>query len=188
MATESAIREEGIQVAEQRCVFVYGHMSHFRIDRLGSLQNAFRPAQRPELSALDIQLDDVHAARSDLAGLLASRGGVKEARAEFRRVLETNPRHRPALRGLALVQARQRDYRSAFETLQKALLLEPDHAETWLNFGDVCMFMGDRPAAREAWTKASDLKDAHEAVRTRALKRLDIYQARRSATDSQKTP
>ncbi len=114
------------------------------------------------------------AARNDLAGLLALRGAVKEAQSEYRRLLKTNPRHRPALKGLALVQAKQRDYRSAFETLQKVLLLEPDNAETWLNFGDVCMFMGDRPAAREAWTKANDLTDAPKAVKTRALRRLDI--------------
>jgi len=128
------------------------------------------------------------AARNDLAGLLFLRGKVKEARAEFRRLLETDPRHCPALKGLALVQAKQRDYRSAFETLQKILLLEPGSAETWLNFGDVCMFVGDRPAAREAWTKARDLKDGSEVVKTRATKRLDIYRPRRSATGGDKQP
>ncbi len=128
------------------------------------------------------------AARNDLAGLLFLRGDVKEARIEFRRLLETDPRHRPALRGLALVQAKQRDYRSAFETLQKVLLLDPENAETWLNFGDVCMFLGDRPTAREAWTRARDLKDAPKAVATRATKRLDIYQSRRLATGSDKEP
>lgn len=127
------------------------------------------------------------AARNDLAGLLLLRGDVTEARAEFQRLLETDPRHCPALKGLALVQAKQRDYRSAFETLQKVLLIEPDDAETWLNYGDVCMFLGDRPAARDAWTHAREMKDAPEAVANRALKRLEIYRSR-PATGSEPGP
>ncbi|MFQ5502832.1 MAG: tetratricopeptide repeat protein, partial [Phycisphaerae bacterium] len=96
---------------------------------------------------------DFAGARNDLAGALLLQGDVKEAEEEYARLLKRNPRHLPALKGLGLVQARKRKYRSAHETLQKLLLLDPTDAEVWLHFGDVCMFMGDRRAAREAWTK-----------------------------------
>lgn len=115
------------------------------------------------------------AARNDLAGILTLQGKLKQAEQEYRRILVRDTTHRPALKGLALVQAKRRHYRSAHETLQKLLLQDPKDAEIWLHFGDVCMFMGDRPAAREAWTKAASLSGASDEIRRRARKRLDIY-------------
>jgi len=120
------------------------------------------------------------AARSDLAGLLVLRGKLKEAEGQFRRVLEQDSSYRPALKGLALVQARRGEYRSAHQTLQKLLVIAPKDAEAWLNFGDVCMFMGDRSADREAWGKASNLAGASSDLKTRASRRLEIYQADRT--------
>jgi len=117
------------------------------------------------------------AARSDLAGLLVLRGALEEAETEFKVVLEADSQHRPALKGLALVQARRREYRSAHQTLQKLLLLEPKDAESWLNFGDVCMFMGDRSAARAAWAKSGELAAEMPRVKERAGSRLEIYGA-----------
>ena len=117
------------------------------------------------------------AARNDMAGLLVLRGGLEEAEKEFRLVLDQDSKHRPALKGLALVQARRREYRSAHETLQKLLLLDPLDAESWLNFGDVCMFMGDRSAAREAWAKARELAAELPGLSERAGGRLEIYGA-----------
>ena len=117
------------------------------------------------------------AARNDLAGLLVLRGELEEAETEFRLVLEQDSEHRPALKGLALVQARRREYRSAHKTLQKLLLLDPQDAESWLNFGDVCMFMGDRSAAREAWAKVQELSAKSPELRERVDGRLEIYGA-----------
>lgn len=120
------------------------------------------------------------AARNDLAGLLVLRGDLGEAETEFRLVLDEDSTHRPALKGLALVQARRREYRSAHQTLQKLLLLDPQNAESWLNFGDVCMFMGDRSAAREAWAKARELAAELPELKKRAGGRLEIYGAQGS--------
>ena len=117
------------------------------------------------------------AARNDLAGLLVLQGELEEAKTEFRLVLDQDSTHRPALKGLALVQARRREYRSAHQTLQKLLLLDPQDAESWLNFGDVCMFMGDRSAARDAWAKARELAAELPGLRERAGGRLEIYGA-----------
>ncbi len=131
---------------------------------------------------------DFAGARNDLAGVLFVQGDVKQAEEEYARLLKRNPRHRPALKGLGLVQARKRKYRSAHETLQKLLLLDPDDAEVWLHFGDVCMFMGDRRAAREAWAKVGDLDKAEPAIRSRADKRLAIYRQDRLASGGDESP
>ncbi len=128
------------------------------------------------------------AARIDLAGLLVIENELEAAKKQYRRVLNEEPKHRSALRGLALVQARQRSYASAHESLQKLLTLFPDDAEGWLHFGDVCMFMGDRPAAREAWSTAAAAGDCPESIRSRAQKRLEIYRGDAPAVSAAAAP
>jgi len=118
---------------------------------------------------------DLLEARNDLGGLLFLQKRYEEAERELQRVLAKAPRHLAALKSLALVQATRRNYQSARETLQKLLLLNPDDAEAWMHFGDVTMFTGDRPRAREAWRKAGSLGTASAAVKERAAKRLAIY-------------
>ena len=124
------------------------------------------------------------AARNDLAELLLLQNKVEDAEKEFQRILAANPDHRSALKGLAFGQAKRRQYRSAHNTLQKLLSLEPKDAEVWLNFGDVCLFMGDRSLARDAWMKASNLESASAEIKKRARKRLGIYRSNRLAIDS----
>lgn len=123
-------------------------------------------------------------ARSELAGVLLLQNKVEHAEKEFRHILDMLPEHLPALRGMAFVQAKQRKYRSAHDTLQKLLSVVPNDAEAWLHFGDVCMFMGDRSLAREAWTKSRDLETASPRIKRRAGRRLEIYGAKRLVVDS----
>lgn len=118
---------------------------------------------------------DLTAARNDLAAVLCLRGELDEAEAEYGTILQADAGHRSALKGLALVQARKRNYRSAHSTLEKLLLLDPADAEAWMNFGDVSLFMGDRSAARDAWKKAMDSAVAPKELKSRAAKRLEIY-------------
>ncbi len=113
--------------------------------------------------------------RHDLAGLLLLEGHTDEAEEQIRRILSIEPQHRPALKTMALVESRRRNYRSASEILQKLILLEPDDAEAWLYFGDVAMFMGDRPTARGSWAKIDGLPGATEEVKGRARTRLTLY-------------
>jgi Flp pilus assembly protein TadD len=120
---------------------------------------------------------DLLEAHQDLGGLLCLQGSHEAAEREFQAILEKAPRHRPALKSLALVQATRRNYRSAQQTLQKLLLLDSEDAEAWLHFGDVTMFMGDRQGAREAWVRAASLENASAEVKERAAKRLAIYKA-----------
>lgn len=118
---------------------------------------------------------DFRAARIDLAAVLCVRGEWDEAEREYATVLDKDTKDRSALKGLALIQGKKRNYRSAHATLQKLLLLDPKDAESWLYFGDVCLFLGERPAAREAWLSAGTLAASPKEVRARAVKRLEIY-------------
>lgn len=118
-------------------------------------------------------------ARNDLAGLLFLRGQHDAAAQEFKRVLTVDPKHVPALKSLALVQATSRNYQSALESLNKLLLIDETDAEGWLYLGDVTMFRGDRLAAREFWAKSRDLKSASDETRERANRRLAIYRGDR---------
>ncbi|MFQ5424826.1 MAG: tetratricopeptide repeat protein [Phycisphaerae bacterium] len=137
--------------------------------------------------ALRLAPDSV-AARNDLAGLLFLRGKHDAAERELKRVLSINPRHRPSLKSLALVEASQRKYRSAVENLNKLLLIDDSDAEAWMYLGDVTMFRGDRLAAREFWTRARDLKTASDEVRQRSEKRLAIYGGERLALGRMEQP
>ncbi|MEK6642487.1 MAG: tetratricopeptide repeat protein [Planctomycetota bacterium] len=113
--------------------------------------------------------------RVDLAGVLMLRGDADAAERELQKALVIDPTYRSALKSLALVQAKKRNYKSARETLDKVLLHDPRDAEAWLAYGDVVMFMGDRAAARQAWSKAQSLPEADKDVSNRAAKRLDMY-------------
>jgi tetratricopeptide (TPR) repeat protein len=124
---------------------------------------------------------DLTAARNDLAGLLYLQGDYEGAERELQLVLKKDERHRPALKTLALVQAKRHKYRSSAECLEKLLLLDGEDAEAWLYLGDVRLFMGDRSGAREAWGKATATQVATDETKNRAQKRLEIYRSDRFA-------
>lgn len=130
-----------------------------------------------EALAMDPQMA---AARTDLAGVLVLRGDLDGAEDELNQVLGDDPRYLPALRSLALVHASRRNYRSAEECLEKLVLIDPMDAEAWLHMGDVKLFLGDRPAARDAWTKAAAIGSATDETRGRASRRLELYPPERS--------
>ncbi|HRW54287.1 MAG TPA: tetratricopeptide repeat protein, partial [Phycisphaerae bacterium] len=115
-------------------------------------------------------------ARNDLAGTLLALDRIDEASHEYERILEKDERYAPALEGLSLAQIKRRRYRSAHDTLERLLRVRPKDPEAWLHFGDVCMFMGDRRGARDAWRSATECDRAAASLKTRAERRLAIYQ------------
>jgi len=127
-------------------------------------------------------------ARHDLAALLLLAGQTKEAEAELDRLLKDRPDDPAALKTMALVQSRHRNYRSAAATLQKLLFLAPDDADAWLSFGDVTLFMGDRTQARAAWSKVETSQTATEQQRRKAAKRLELYRDAAVAAQLEATP
>jgi tetratricopeptide (TPR) repeat protein len=124
-----------------------------------------------------LELDgDLHAARCDLGGVYLLQGDLESARRELEAVTTADPAHLPALKGLSLVHTRMKNYRSARTVLDKVLLLAPGDADAWMAFGDVLLFIGDRPAARKAWARIETLETSAD-VKARARKRLDLYPA-----------
>ena len=122
-------------------------------------------------------LPELAAARNDLAAVLCLLGDLEASEQEYHTLLKHDGRHRSGLKGLALVQAKRRNYRSAHATLQKLLIVDAEDAEAWLSLGDVCLFLGNRTAARAAWSRAEVMATAPRELRTRARKRLEIYAA-----------
>jgi len=123
-----------------------------------------------------LQLDpNLIEARNDLAGLQVLAGEHAAAEQEYKRVLDMDANYRPALKSLALVQAYRKNYRTAAQTLGRLLAVDPADGEAWLYLGDVTMFMGDKTAARQHWSKAANTKTAVADVKDRARKRLAIY-------------
>lgn len=115
-------------------------------------------------------------ARNDLAGTLLALDRIDEAAHEYEHILKKDDRYAPALEGLSLAQIKRRRYRSAHDTLERLLRIRPNDPEAWLHFGDVCMFMGDRRGAREAWHAATGCDRAAASLKSRAERRLAIYQ------------
>lgn len=129
-------------------------------------------ARYRETVEIDPQL---HAARHDLAAVLLLLGRIEQAEQELGRILSVEPDHRASLKTLALLHARRKEFRSASETLQKLLLVDPRNPEAWLYFGDMALFTGDRPAALAAWQKVGELEGAGDELRQRARTRLEMY-------------
>ncbi|MBK8267901.1 MAG: tetratricopeptide repeat protein [Planctomycetes bacterium] len=71
-------------------------------------------------SALSLR-PDFKSARNDLAALLCVRGELGAAENEYAKIIEIDEKHRPALKGLALVQAKKRNYRSAHDAAKVAV-------------------------------------------------------------------
>ncbi len=119
---------------------------------------------------------DLAEARIELAGTLHELKRFDEAIVEYERVLARDSRNVSALAGLALAQLQARAYASAYRTFDRLLRERPHDGEAWLHFGDVCMFMGDRRGAREAWHSAAEQRGATASLKARAERRLAIYQ------------
>ena len=118
---------------------------------------------------------DLLEARNDLAAVLILQNQPDAAEREYMAVLSRDPFQVPALKGLAMLQAMQRNYASAQRTLERLLQTAPGDAEGWLYLGDVQMLAGERRPARESWLKAEAMEGAAD-VKQRAEKRLQIYQ------------
>jgi len=135
----------------------------------------YRLALRYFREALDADAN-LYKAQNDLATTHLLLGELDAAEAAYRTVIESEPMFAPALEGLSVVQIKQRRYRSAQATLNKLVQLRPNDADVLIQFGDACLFVGDRRAARSAWQKAAAQKDVTPELKEKANRRLSIYQ------------
>ena len=135
----------------------------------------YRLALRYFREALDADAN-LYKARNDLATTHLLLNELDEAEAAYRTVIESESTFAPALEGLSVVQIKQRRYRSAQATLSKLVQLRPKDANALIQYGDACLFVGDRRAARQAWQQAAAQPDVTPALKEKANRRLSIYQ------------
>ncbi|MEW5892660.1 MAG: tetratricopeptide repeat protein [Pseudomonadota bacterium] len=81
-------------------------------------------------------------------------GRDEQALAAFVECFKANPRNAEAARSVAWLHARNKRWPAAAQWFERALALEPDHADTWFNLGYVQHQAGHAEAALEAFGKA----------------------------------
>ena len=115
-----------------------------------------------------------------LANLQVLRGNLPEAEEAFRALLPRTPDPRPVLMRLADVCLARSAYPRAIEALRDVLRLEPYKGEALYKLGVASLVLGERDAARQAWSQlvehgapAGTRTDYVEKAR-RALNRLPV--------------
>ncbi|MDP2786743.1 MAG: tetratricopeptide repeat protein [Pseudomonadota bacterium] len=80
----------------------------------------------------------------------------------YAEVFRANPKDVRAARSIAWIHADKQRWPAAAEWFDKALALEPEHADTWFNLAYVHEQSGDRDAAKHAFRRASELNPKHD--------------------------
>lgn len=139
-----------------------------------------------ETNSLDPDIDS--ADHSALLGLraqaFAATGDFEQAEAVAGEALELEPKSVPAMTGMALIHALQRDYGTAHQWLDRALEADPQSAEAWSLLGQVELEQGNAAKAEQALSKAIELRK-HPSVEyaKRALARAQLDKFDDAASD-----
>jgi tetratricopeptide (TPR) repeat protein len=67
-----------------------------------------------------------------------------------------------AARSVAWIHAQKQRWAAAAEWFDKALEIEPEHADTWFNLGYAREHAGNRAGALEAFSRATELNPKHD--------------------------
>lgn len=104
----------------------------------------------------------LHPERALQEGLALHRDGrLDEAKALYRRILESHPRHTDALNLLATLCQQQGDFRRAIALLHKAISLQPGRADYYSNLGSAERSAGELGQAILSFRKALALQPGH---------------------------
>ncbi len=117
------------------------------------------------------------AAVIDLAGVHYLQRNYGKAAELYHSVLSSDPNNVLAIRGAALVSASRKQYPQARDMLKRLLARNNKDAQTWLDLGDVALLMGEPTAAREHWSKATEVDPNATTVIRNARRRLQAYSA-----------
>lgn len=107
-----------------------------------------------------------------MAELYCSQGRHAPAVDVYRTILTQRPEDRDALRGMALALVAIKNYAEALDSLEKVLVQDPGDAQTWLDAGDVFLWMDQRQQARYHWQKAREMAARGSDVRRSAELKL----------------
>ncbi len=115
----------------------------------------------------------------ELAEIYYNDGKFQQAIDIYATILQRAPEDRDARRGTALALVMQKNYSEALTHLEQVLARNPEDAQTWLDAGDVFIWMGDRSTAREYWKRALEISDRANPARQDARSRLRKFDAPR---------
>jgi len=111
---------------------------------------------------------------AEMAGMLYGLGDLDRAMGAYEIVLRQEPTSRSALLGSAAVLSQRREYAAAAQRLRTILRYRPNDAEVWMSLGDIAVYQGDEPLARECYTRASQIDPSAERIVTDARARLQL--------------
>lgn len=111
----------------------------------------------------------------ELADIYYTEGNYQGSLDIYERILDEHSSDRDALRGGAQALVALRKHPEAMEKLQSILRVQPGDAETWLDAGDVYLWMGQRSQARRYWEQVSNLSPSTTDLNTKAQKRIKRY-------------
>lgn len=133
---------------------VWGHVTDVMPDAVAEMEYQI---------LLDFQPEKVEV-RNKLAMVLFRKKKFKEAEAEFRTVLATDPSNFDALDGLGLVMTSTARPQEAIEQFQAAIGVKAQDVMVHYHLGQVLAEEGDLPAAAKALARASELAGQPKAV------------------------
>ncbi len=111
---------------------------------------------------------------AEMAGMLYRLGDFDRAMGAYEIVLRQEPHSRSALLGSAAVLSQRREYATAGQRLRTILRYRPNDAEVWMNLGDISVYRGDEPLARECYTRASHIDPSAERIVADSRARLQL--------------
>lgn len=82
---------------------------------------------------------------------------IDDSRAAFEKMLEINPNEAIAYQYLAKLDAEKENYKSAIENVKKAIAIEDNNFEFYMDLGSYSRFIGKFKDAENSWTKAIEL-------------------------------
>lgn len=84
-------------------------------------------------------------------------GDDRASRAAFKKIIELDPENSIAYSFLGKLDAADENYYSATKNIEKALAIDDDIFDYWLDYGQYLRFQGKFQEAENAWIKAKDL-------------------------------
>lgn len=84
-------------------------------------------------------------------------GDIEESKEAFKKILEINPNEAIAYQYLGKLEAEDENYKRATEYCQKAILLDGQNYDFYMDLGTYSRFCGKFADAEKAWTKAISL-------------------------------
>ncbi|HUI06361.1 MAG TPA: tetratricopeptide repeat protein [Verrucomicrobiae bacterium] len=125
---------------------------------------------------------DAAEVRENLAFTYLDDGDYENARHQFEAVLERYPRNAPALRGMGILMARQKDYLAAREWLKRAHDADPADARTSIWLSSIQEHLGDVTQAEQTLRAAAALR--HAALPTLQLAKFYYRHQRFNVAES----